>query len=223
MAILSHLSPCWRGQTQLRAQVLSRLQHNGASVAPPESGADALFKRALNSIIAEYLSACHMNYTLSVFQPESGLSGTVHLSHGELARVLGLKPGSLLHSALARRGMAEGGHSKGEQDVHMSCNMSLSRLVVPRQLCCLQIPASTRHDNGEIWLKLLSKNGPTCMQAHFALHCSSGSAMRAGAACFGLALLEAVAEVNSGTCSVMDLGPENEGEHLSQVCCNPAP
>eukprot|EP00891_Asterochloris_glomerata_P004760 jgi/Astpho2/4760/fgenesh1_pg.00067_%23_217_t len=54
-----------------------------------------------------------MHYTLSVFQPESGLSGTVHLSHSELARVLGLKPGSLLHSALARRGMAEGGHSKG--------------------------------------------------------------------------------------------------------------
>ena len=113
MATLSHFSPCWRGQTQLRAQVLSKLQHNSASVVPPESGADALFKRALNSIIAEYLSACHMNYTLSVFQPESGLSGTVHLSHGELARVLGLKPGTLLHSALARRGMAEGGHNKG--------------------------------------------------------------------------------------------------------------
>lgn len=137
MASLSHFSPCWHGQTQLRAQVLSKLQHNSPSVAPPEPGADALFKRALNSIIAEYLSACHMHYTLSVFQPESGLSGTVHLSHSELARVLGLKPGSLLHSALARRGMAEGGHSKGERKVHMSCNMSLSRRVVPRQRCCL--------------------------------------------------------------------------------------
>ena len=132
------LSPCCRGQTQLRAQVLSKLQHSSASVAPPETGEDALFKRALNSIIAEYLSACHMNYTLSVFQPESGLSGTVHLSHGELARVLGLKPGTLLHSALARRGVAEGGHSKGEENVHMSCNLSLSRLVLPCQLCCLQ-------------------------------------------------------------------------------------
>ena len=222
MAITSHLSPCWRGQTQLRAQVLSRLQHNVASVAPPESGADALFKRALNSIIAEYLSACHMNYTLSVFQPESGLSGTVHLSHGELARVLGLKPGSLLHSALARRGMAEGGHSKGEWDVHMICNMSLSRLVVPRQLCCLQIPACTRQGNGEIW-NFISEQVPTLMQADIPLHCSSGNAVRAGAACFGLALLEAVAEVNSGTCSVLDLGPEDEGKHLSQVCCNPGP
>ena len=46
--------------------------------------------------------------------------------------------------------------------------------------------------------------------------------MHAGAACFGLALLEAVAEVNAGTGSVLDLCAEDEGEHLSQVCCNPA-
>ena len=64
---------------------------------------------------------------------------------------------------------------------------------------------------------------PVSMQAHTDLNCSSKSAVRAGAACFGLALLEAVAEVSSGTVSVLDLGPEDEGEHLSQVCCDLPP
>lgn len=52
-------------QSQLRAQLLQNLQRNGVlTMQPPEGDTPGLKRRALNSLINEYLGAANYNFSL---------------------------------------------------------------------------------------------------------------------------------------------------------------
>ncbi len=52
-------------QSQLRAQLLSQLQKHGQlTLQPPQGDAPGLKRRALNSLINEYLAAAHYDFSL---------------------------------------------------------------------------------------------------------------------------------------------------------------
>lgn len=64
-------------KSQLRTQMLAQLQSRyAAGVQPPSDEKPSLARRAVNSLIAEYLGWSKYDYTLSIFQPESGLSSS---------------------------------------------------------------------------------------------------------------------------------------------------
>ena len=87
-------------QSQLRSQVLSKLQKQDCSVHAAVPGSEALWGNVMNSLIVDYLSACHYHYTLSVFQPEAGLSGLQGLTPADILQMLQVGPGSPLQLAL---------------------------------------------------------------------------------------------------------------------------
>ena len=91
-------------QTQLRSQVLSKLQKQDCPVHAALPSSDALWRSAMNSLITDYLSACHYHYTLSVFQPEAGMSGLQALTHADILQLLQVAPDSLLHRAISAKG-----------------------------------------------------------------------------------------------------------------------
>lgn len=83
-------------QTHLRTQILEQLQQSGVAKlsppVPPGNGAAAtLWRRALNSMVAEYLNSGQMHYSLSVFKPECGLGSSATLSEAELLQLLHLQ------------------------------------------------------------------------------------------------------------------------------------
>ena len=57
----------------------------------------------MDSLIVDYLTACRYHYTLSVFQPEAGLSGLQQLNHSDILQLMHVGPDSPLQAALIRR------------------------------------------------------------------------------------------------------------------------
>lgn len=90
-------------QTQLRSQVLTKLQKQECSVHAAVPSSEALWRNIMNSLIVDYLSACHYHYTLSVFQPEAGISGLQALTHADILQFMQVSPGSPLQTALGTK------------------------------------------------------------------------------------------------------------------------
>ena len=90
-------------QTQLRSQVLTKLQKQECSVHAAVPSSEALWRNVMNSLIVDYLSACHYHYTLSVFQPEAGISGLQALTHADILQFMQVSPGSPLQTALGTK------------------------------------------------------------------------------------------------------------------------
>ena len=65
----------------------------------------------MNSLIVDYLTACHYHYTLSVFQPEAGLSGLQTLNHKDILQLMHIDSSSPLQAALTKRGACTEGKS----------------------------------------------------------------------------------------------------------------
>ena len=91
-------------QTQLRSQVLSKLQKQQCSIHAAVPSSEALWHSLMNSLIVDYLTACHYHYTLSVFQPEAGLSGLQTLSNKDVLQLMHIDTSSALQAALTKRG-----------------------------------------------------------------------------------------------------------------------
>lgn len=62
----------------------------------------SLKRRALNSMLVEYLSAAPYPYSLSVFSEESGAGAIPNLTEAEVMDVLRIKKGSLLYQAYVK-------------------------------------------------------------------------------------------------------------------------
>ncbi|GFR48611.1 hypothetical protein Agub_g10522 [Astrephomene gubernaculifera] len=76
-------------KSQLRAQLLSQLQKGHiVQLGPPPGDRPGLKRHALNSMIADYMSAVQYNYSLSVFKEESGMESRPLLTEDELLDVL---------------------------------------------------------------------------------------------------------------------------------------
>ncbi|KAA6423584.1 MAG: oral-facial-digital syndrome 1 [Trebouxia sp. A1-2] len=90
-------------KTQLRSQVLTKLQKQECSVHAAVPSSEALWRNIMNSLIVDYLSACHYHYTLSVFQPEAGISGLQALTHADILQFMQVSPGSPLQTALGTK------------------------------------------------------------------------------------------------------------------------
>ncbi len=90
-------------QTQIRSQVLTKLQKQECSVHAAVPSSEALWRNVMNSLIVDYLSACHYHYTLSVFQPEAGISGLQALTHADILQFLQVSPGSPLQTVLGTK------------------------------------------------------------------------------------------------------------------------
>ena len=58
----------------------------------------------MNSLIVDYLTACHYHYTLSVFQPEAGQSGLQTLNNKDVLKLMHIDTSSPLQAALIKRG-----------------------------------------------------------------------------------------------------------------------
>ncbi|KAL0029933.1 hypothetical protein WJX77_008191 [Trebouxia sp. C0004] len=102
-------------KTQLRSQVLTRLQKQECSIHAAVPSSEALWRNVMNSLIVDYLSACHYHYTLSVFQPEAGISGLQALTHADILHFMQVSPGSPLQTALGPKcnlSTADGGASE---------------------------------------------------------------------------------------------------------------
>jgi len=90
-------------QTQLRSQVLTKLQKQECSIHAAVPSSEALWRNVMNSLIVDYLSACHYHYTLSVFQPEADISGLQALTHADILQFMQVSPGSPLQTALGTK------------------------------------------------------------------------------------------------------------------------
>lgn len=67
-----------------------------------------MFERALIYIVSDYLSSAQCHYTLSVFQPESGIGeGSITFTRQELLHSLGIPEGSLLTEFLLKRSIGK--------------------------------------------------------------------------------------------------------------------
>jgi len=96
-------------KSQLRTQMLAQLQSRyAAGVQVPMEQPPSLTRRVINSMIADYLGSCNYHYTLSVFQPESGLSGSssAPFTAEEIMQVMHLSKATPLSQALSRRGFS---------------------------------------------------------------------------------------------------------------------
>ena len=91
-------------QTQLRSQVLSKLQRQQCNVHAALPSGEALWRSVMNSLVVDYLTACHYHYTLSVFQPEASLSGLQALDHNNILQLMHIGADSPLQAALSKRG-----------------------------------------------------------------------------------------------------------------------
>ncbi len=92
-------------QGQLRAQLLAQLSKQrvvNLSAAGAGAAGVSLKRRALNSLLVEYLAAAPYQFTLSVFSEESGTGPSPPLSEAEVLEVLRVEPASLLHQAFVR-------------------------------------------------------------------------------------------------------------------------
>lgn len=59
----------------------------------------------LNSLVQQHLAASHYHYTLSVFQPEAGLTGQQGFGPKDILQLMQIEPGTPVYQALARNGM----------------------------------------------------------------------------------------------------------------------
>ncbi len=84
--------------------MLSKLQKQECRIHAAVPSSEALWRSVMNSLIMDYLSACHYHYTLSVFQPEAGMSGLQGLTHADILQLMQVGPGSPLQLALGKRG-----------------------------------------------------------------------------------------------------------------------
>uniref|UniRef100_A0A2C9KXP3 Uncharacterized protein n=1 Tax=Biomphalaria glabrata TaxID=6526 RepID=A0A2C9KXP3_BIOGL len=91
-------------KSQLRNSLVTELQqtvHGPLTLKDlniPEEG--SLLHRASNSLVANHLSACQYEYTLSVFLPESGLSQDKKFEALDLLKLLNISPLSRLYQRL---------------------------------------------------------------------------------------------------------------------------
>lgn len=77
----------------LRSRLVGVLQRRDPSVfagSGPGPGQQSLWQRAANSLYVEYLASQNYSYSLSVFQPECGLTNQQVMTRDELSRVLSL-------------------------------------------------------------------------------------------------------------------------------------
>ena len=91
-------------QAQMRVLLLDRLQRShGLKLERESCTASNPMHAVADSLIMEFLRCSNMPYSLTVFQPESGLSAP--LSHAEIVQLLHVSPSSLVGRELARRGI----------------------------------------------------------------------------------------------------------------------
>ena len=121
----------WQLQTQLRSQVLSKLQGQQCSIHAAVPSSDTIWRSLMNSLVVDYLTACHYHYTLSVFQPEAGVSGLKTLKHKDILQLMHIEGGSPLQAALSRRGAFTEGMS-----LHLC--LHTARLLCIHSLRCTQ-------------------------------------------------------------------------------------
>ncbi len=120
-------------QTQLRSQVLTKLQKQECSVHAAVPSSEALWRNVMNSLIVDYLSACHYHYTLSVFQPEAGISGLQALTHADILQFMQVSPGSPLQTALGTKCTLS--TADGEHPAHHICVMIWAARLSCSQCC----------------------------------------------------------------------------------------
>lgn len=92
-------------QSQLRSQVLCKLQKQECLLHNTPDSKDALWLSVINSLIQQHLASCNYHYTLSVFQPEAGLGGQHNFGHKDILQVMQVDPSTSLHSTIARNGL----------------------------------------------------------------------------------------------------------------------
>ena len=90
-------------QKQLRLEIVKDLQPHRRS---NRQSSDKLMRRVLNTLIEEYLTNNDYQYSLSVFQPESGCSSH-SMTHQEVIDCLKIGPGSELHECLRKKGYCQ--------------------------------------------------------------------------------------------------------------------
>lgn len=64
-------------KAQLRSQIIAEIQSHAATPSP--SPHKPLLRKAIDSLIVEYLQSQGNDFTLSVFLPESGLGSLSHV------------------------------------------------------------------------------------------------------------------------------------------------
>ncbi|KAJ9514459.1 hypothetical protein QJQ45_016198 [Haematococcus lacustris] len=88
-------------KSSLRAQLLQQLQHGKMLAIKPSAGDKlSLKRRALNSMVADYLRAASYQYSLSIFTEESHMGNLAALTENELLDVLHVENSSTLHYAI---------------------------------------------------------------------------------------------------------------------------
>lgn len=83
--------------------MLTKLQKQECSIHATLPSSEALWRNVMNSLFVDYLSACHYHYTLSVFQPEAGISGLQALTHADILQMMQVGPGTPLQLALDKK------------------------------------------------------------------------------------------------------------------------
>lgn len=78
-----------------------------ASRRTPHQSSRKHMRRLLNYLIEDYLRASDYQYSLSVFQPESGC-GSQQLDYESIRQYLKLEPGSELYGILQKKGFGPG-------------------------------------------------------------------------------------------------------------------
>ena len=109
-------------QTQLRSQVLSKLQKRECLLHHTPDSESALWLSVLNSLVQQHLASSNYHYTLSVFQPEAGLHGQHSFGHKDIMQIMQIEPSTPLFKAIAEGGTlaVAGMHSA------MSCGLAIT-------------------------------------------------------------------------------------------------
>ncbi|CAJ0927592.1 unnamed protein product [Ranitomeya imitator] len=90
-------------KTQLRNQLIQDLKlrvGSGQSLQSPLVSGDSLLHRACNSLVADHLSRCGYEFSLSVFYPECGLEKDKDFSIQDLMQLLKINPKSSIYKSL---------------------------------------------------------------------------------------------------------------------------
>lgn len=86
----------------------------------------------MNSLIVDYLTTYHYHYTLSVFQPEAGLSGLHPLNHKDMLQLMHIGAGSPLQAALSKKG----GSTEGKSLDSLAILLQFARSCTQ---CCMHV------------------------------------------------------------------------------------
>jgi hypothetical protein len=95
-------------QSQLRSQLLAQLQGLGLAQVAPAHKQRSAWQRVADDMVLDYMSSHNYQFSMSVFQPESGCSPAGQIQHQDMLELINLAPDSVVYKLVLSKLQQQG-------------------------------------------------------------------------------------------------------------------